>query len=138
MTVTPLMKQYFSIKEKYPDAFVFFQVGDFYELFFDDAKKAYSILSITLTKRGQHEGVDIPLCGIPVSTIENYTLKLVKNGHIVVICNQTEIAQTGKLVARNISQVVSPGTIIIDQSSEKCSYILFLSIVEKQIKTFFF
>jgi DNA mismatch repair protein MutS len=138
MTITPLMKQYFSIKEKYQEAFVFFQVGDFYELFFEDAKKASAILSITLTKRGFHEGNEIPLCGVPVSTIENYTLKLVKNGYIVVICNQTEIAQSGKLVSRDISQVISPGTMIIDQLSEKCCYILFLSIVEKQIKAFFF
>ena len=85
-TITPLMKQYFSIKEKYQDCFVFFQVGDFFELFFDDAKKASALLAITLTKRGYHNNEEVPLCGVPQHMIEVHSLKLVKLGYTVVIC----------------------------------------------------
>jgi DNA mismatch repair protein MutS len=128
-STTPLMQQYFTIKKQYCDAFVFFQVGDFYELFFEDAQKAAAILSITLTKRGTNNGEDIPLCGVPVSSIESYTLKLVKQGYTIVICNQTEIAQPGKLVTRAVSSVISPGTLLCDvqETIEAKQYIAFIS-----------
>lgn len=138
--ITPLMQQYFAIKNNYPEALVFFQVGDFYELFFDDAKKASSILSITLTKRGYHNGEDIPLCGVPVHTIENHCIKLVKSGNIIVICNQTEKAEVGRLVTRGIANIISPATYIQENSnidSTISAYILFISKHNNQIKVFF-
>ena len=72
---TPLMQQYFSIKEQHPDSLLFFQVGDFYELFFDDAKVASSYLAIALTKRGKNQGKDIPLCGVPLLALNHYLIK---------------------------------------------------------------
>ncbi len=72
---TPLMQQYFKIKEQYPDTLLFFQVGDFYELFFEDAKKASSFLAIALTKRGKINRNDIPLCGVPVHSLNHYLVK---------------------------------------------------------------
>lgn len=137
---TPLMKQYFSIKEKYSDAFVFFQVGDFYELFFDDAKKASSLLSITLTKRGYHNGENIPLCGVPSHMVEVHSMKLVKQGYTVVICGQVEKAEVGKLVSRDVTQVLSPGTLTNDFAAgyEDKNLIYFISENEKEIKIFVF
>ncbi len=108
---TPLMKQYFEIKAEYKDSFLFFQVGDFYELFFDDAKKASSFLGITLTKRGNVNGEPIPLCGVPVHSLDHYLIKLIKAGFKVAICNQLEEAVPGKVVRRGVKQVLTPGTL---------------------------
>jgi DNA mismatch repair protein MutS len=134
MEPTPLIKQYLEIKNRYKEEFVFFQVGDFYELFFSDAEKASSLLSITLTKRGYHNGKDIPLCGVPIHASEGYCIKLVKLGYTVVICNQVEDAIPGKIVAREISQVVSPGTLTSESSMDpECDFITaFVSIDNKK------
>ncbi|HVW99441.1 MAG TPA: hypothetical protein VHA52_03235, partial [Candidatus Babeliaceae bacterium] len=109
--MTPLMRQYASFKKEFPDALVLFQVGDFYELFFEDAQKAATFLGITLTKRGLHSGTPIPLCGVPVHSIDHYLVKLVRGGFRVVICNQKGTPQTGKMVEREVSQVLTPGTL---------------------------
>ncbi|MCF7899665.1 hypothetical protein K9L05_03395, partial [Candidatus Babeliales bacterium] len=77
IATTPLMQQYFEIKNEYTDTLLLFQVGDFYELFFDDAKKASAFLAITLTKRGKNSGQDVPLCGIPVHALTHYLVKLI-------------------------------------------------------------
>ena len=114
---TPLIAQYLVIKQKYTAEFVFFQVGDFYELFFDDALNVSSLLSITLTKRGSYMGQPIPLCGVPVHMAEPYCTKLVNMGYTVVICDQTEEAQPGKLVNRQVSSIISPGTLLYDTAS---------------------
>jgi DNA mismatch repair protein MutS len=116
--VTPLMQQYFLIKERYPEELVFFQVGDFYELFFTDAQVAAKILGITLTKRGQHDGKDIPLCGVPVHMIEHYYPKLLKNHHTVVICDQVEVAQPGKLVSRAVTDIITPSTLCTAEATD--------------------
>lgn len=105
------MSQYHTIKNDYPEALVFFQVGDFYELFHDDAKKAAHFLGITLTKRGKEDGNDIPLCGVPVHTVKHYLGKLVKGGFSVVICDQLEAPTPGTLVKRGVTQVLTPGTL---------------------------
>jgi DNA mismatch repair protein MutS len=119
--VTPLMQQYHTIKEQYPDTLIFFQVGDFYELFFDDAKKAAAYLGITLTKRGKQNGEPIPLCGVPVHALDHYLRKLVKGGFCVAICDQLEPPQPGRVVKRGITQVLTPGTLtdtkLLDQHS---------------------
>ncbi|MCK4651449.1 DNA mismatch repair protein MutS [Candidatus Babeliales bacterium] len=118
---TPLMQQYFKIKEQYKDTLLLFQVGDFYELFFDDAKKASSFLAIALTKRGKNNGKDIPLCGIPVHVLNHYLIKLVGGGFRVAVCDQLEKPQPGKVVKRGVTQVFTPATltdsVMLDEKS---------------------
>ena len=88
--VTPMMAQYMSIKEEHPDGLLFYRMGDFYELFFEDAEKAAAALDIALTKRGKHLGVDIPMCGVPVHSHDNYLNRLIRQGFKVAICEQLE------------------------------------------------
>lgn len=108
---TPLLRQYFSIKNQFPDALVLFQVGDFYELFFDDAKTASAFLGITLTKRGTMHDEPVPLCGVPVHTVDQYLVRLVRGGFRVVLVNQTSAAVPGRMVERAVTQVLTPGTL---------------------------
>lgn len=120
--LTPLMRQYYEIKNKNPENLLLFQVGDFYELFFQDAIKASSALGLTLTKRGTDiNGDPIPLCGVPVHVLDHYLAKLVKAGFKVAICNQLENPQVGKIVKRGITQVLTPGTLtdskLLDEKS---------------------
>lgn len=110
--LTPLMRQYIQIKSTFPDTLVFFQVGDFYELFFDDAQVASSFLGIALTKRGTYKDKPIPLCGVPVHAIDHYLIKLVKGGFKVALCGQLEDPKPGSLVKRGITQVLTPGTLV--------------------------
>lgn len=123
---TPLMQQYWALKEEYPDTLLFFQVGDFYELFFDDAKKAAAFLGITLTKRGKDRGEDVPLCGVPVHALDHYLAKLIKGGFCVALCDQLEQAVPGKMVKRGITRVFTPGTLTEGTllNATKASYIL--------------
>ena len=109
--LTPLMVQYAEIREQYPDSLLLFQVGDFYELFFDDAKKVSASLGITLTKRGEIDGKPIPLCGFPIHAIDHYIPKLVKAGFKVALCDQLETATAGKMVRRGVTNVLTPGTL---------------------------
>ncbi len=115
--MTPMMIQYHSIKEAHPDCLLFYRMGDFYELFFDDAIIAAKALDITLTKRGQHQGDDIPMCGVPFHACENYLARLVKQGHRVAICEQTEDPAEAKkrgaksVVKREVVRIVTPGTL---------------------------
>ncbi len=108
---TPLMQQYHQIKAEHPDTILMFQVGDFYELFFDDAKIAAAYLGIALTSRGKSNGEDIPLCGVPIHAKDHYLTKLIKGGFKVAICDQLEEATPGKLVRRSVTQVLTPGTL---------------------------
>src|SRR5581483_8031885 len=108
---TPLMQQYFTIKNQHPDSLLLFQVGDFYELFFEDAKTAAAALGIALTARGKNKGEPIPLCGVPVHAMDYYLIKLVKAGFKVAICEQLEPPVPGKVVERGVTQVLTPGTL---------------------------
>lgn len=108
---TPLMTQYRLIKSNYQEMLLFFQVGDFYELFFEDAQRAANFLGITLTKRGKEGGVDIPLCGVPVHTVKHYLAKLLKGGFSIALCDQLEAPKPGALVRRGVTQVLTPGII---------------------------
>lgn len=110
-TLTPLMQQYFEIKKDYADTLVFFQVGDFYELFFEDAKQAAAFLGIALTARGKNKGEPIPLCGVPIHALDHYLCKLVKGGFKVAICDQLEEPKPGTIVKRGVKQVLTPGTL---------------------------
>lgn len=107
--MTPLMQQYHAIKQQYPDALLLFQVGDFYELFYTDAQKAAQFLHITLTKRGKSEGEPIPLCGFPRHSADNYIIKLVNGGFHIVLCDQHGEVESGKLVERRVTAVLTPG-----------------------------
>src|SRR6478672_2586197 len=88
--VTPMMRQYLEIKKANPDCLLFYRMGDFYELFFADAVKAAAALDITLTRRGKHDGVDIPMCGVPVHASETYLSRLIRQGFKVAVCEQIE------------------------------------------------
>lgn len=123
--ITPLMQQYFEIKSKYPDALLLFQVGDFYELFFDDAKKAAECLRITLTTRGTHMAQAIPLCGVPLHAIKHYLGKLVRAGFKVALCDQLEPATPGVVVKRGVVRVLTPGTLTDDEllDAKSASYL---------------
>src|ERR1700748_2301578 len=108
---TPLMRQYAAIKKEHPNALLFFRLGDFYELFFDDAVVAARELQITLTSRNKEKGVAVPMCGVPYHAAEGYIAKLIRKGFKVAICDQTEDARLAKkLVRREVTRVVTPGT----------------------------
>ena len=114
---TPMMAQYFKIKEAHSECLLFYRMGDFYELFFEDADKASKALDITLTHRGKHKGIKIPMCGVPVHASEVYLNKLIKKGFRVAVCEQTETPEEAKkrgaksVVSRAVVRVVTPGTI---------------------------
>ena len=118
--VTPMMVQYLDIKAKHPDALLLYRMGDFYELFFEDAEKASGTLGIALTKRGKHKGVDIPMCGVPVHAIDQYLQKLIRCGHRAAICEQMEDPAEAKkrsaksVVARQVVRLITPGTLTED------------------------
>ncbi len=118
--ITPMMKQYLETKEKCPDCLLFYRMGDFYELFFDDAKIAAKTLDIVLTYRGKHLGQDIPMCGVPFHAYENYLVRLVKAGYKVAIGEQLETPAEAKkrgykaVVQRGIVRIVTPGTLTED------------------------
>jgi DNA mismatch repair protein MutS len=108
---TPLMRQYAAIKKEHPNALLFFRLGDFYELFFDDAVLAARELQITLTSRNKEKGVAIPMCGVPYHAAEGYIAKLIRRGYKVAVCEQVEDPRLAKkLVRREVTRVVTPGT----------------------------
>src|SRR5229473_2796253 len=109
---TPLMRQYHAIKQQAPNALLMFRLGDFYELFYDDAVTAARELEITLTSRNKEKGQPIPMCGVPYHAAEGYLSRLIQKGYRVAICDQMEEASAGKkLVKREITRVVTPGTV---------------------------
>ena len=117
---TPMMIQYLAIKREHPDCLLFYRMGDFYELFFDDAVKASAALDIALTKRGKHLGDDIPMCGVPVHSHESYLLRLIKTGFKVAVCEQTEDPAEAKkrgaksVVNRAVTRTITAGTLTED------------------------
>ena len=126
---SPLMQQYHDIKVHYSDALLLFQVGDFYELFFDDAKTAAAFLGIALTARGKNKGEPIPLCGVPVHAKDHYVVKLVKGGFKVALCEQLEPPKPGSIVKRGVTQVLTPGTLtdtqLLDEKSASYLFTFF-------------
>ncbi len=115
---TPMMRQYFEIKADYPDAILFFRLGDFYEMFLDDAVKASRILDITLTSRNKNaEGTDVPLCGVPYHSATPYISRLIEAGERVAICEQVEDPKAAKgIVRREVVKVVTPGMVVDAES----------------------
>jgi DNA mismatch repair protein MutS len=112
---SPMMQQYLRIKAQYPDVLLFYRMGDFYELFFDDARRAARLLDITLTARGQSAGEPIPMAGVPVQTLDNYLARAVRKGESVAICEQIgDPAKSKGPVERQVVRVVTPGTVTDD------------------------
>lgn len=137
-TATPMMEQFIEIKAANPDSILFYRMGDFYELFFDDAIDASRALGITLTKRGQHMGQDIPMCGVPVHAADDYLQKLIALGFRVSVCEQLEDPAEAKkrgskaVVKRDVVRLVTPGTIteekLLDPSQS--NYLMMVSRVK--------
>lgn len=124
--LSPLMRQYRNVKAQHPEAILFFRVGDFYEMFFEDAEEASSILGIVLTARGKAKGTSIPLCGVPHHTATGYIAKLLKAGKIVALCEQVEDPKEAKgLIRREVVRVYTPGTLYDHEllSSQEANYI---------------
>ena len=112
---TPMMRQYLSIKAEHPDVLLFYRMGDFYELFYDDARRGSKLLDIVLTQRGESGGAAIPMAGVPVDKLDSYLARLVKKGEPVAICEQTgEVGKTKGPVTREVVRIVTPGTITDD------------------------
>jgi len=110
-TSTPLMRQYAAIKKEHPNALLFFRLGDFYEMFFEDAVVAARELQITLTSRNKEKGISVPMCGVPYHAAEGYIAKLIRKGFKVAVCEQVEDPRLAKkLVRREVTRVVTPGT----------------------------
>ena len=108
---TPLMRQYLAAKKQVPGALLLFRLGDFYELFYEDAVTAARELEITLTSRNKEKGEPIPMCGVPYHAAEGYLARLIQRGYRVAICEQMEEAGPGKkLVRREVTRVITPGT----------------------------
>ena len=136
--VTPMMAQFLEIKAAHPDALLFYRMGDFYELFFDDAVAASEALDITLTKRGKHLGEDIAMCGVPVHSHEMYLTKLIRKGFRVAICEQMEDPAEAKkrgsksVVRRDVVRVVTPGTLTEDELLDARAHNYLAALAEAQ------
>ena len=132
---TPLMRQYTAIKKEHPSALLFFRLGDFYELFFDDAVLASKELQITLTSRNKEKGIAVPMCGVPYHAAEGYISKLIRKGFKVAICDQMESPKLAKkLVRREVTRVVTPGTAADSSlSSEENNFLAALARMEDRV-----
>ncbi len=134
-SATPMMEQYIEIKANNPGSLLFYRMGDFYELFFDDAVEASRSLGITLTKRGQHMGHDIPMCGVPVHAADDYLQKLILRGYRVAVCEQVEDPAEAKkrgsksVVRRDVVRLVTPGTLTEEKllSPTESNYLMALA-----------
>jgi DNA mismatch repair protein MutS len=137
--VTPMMAQYVEIKSANPDSLLFYRMGDFYELFFDDAEIASRALGIVLTKRGKHLGRDIPMCGVPVERADDYLQRLIGLGHRVAVCEQTEDPAEARrrgsksVVRRDVVRLVTPGTITEDRLLDPGRANLFVALARRRI-----
>ena len=112
---TPMMQQYMQLKNDHPDCLLFFRLGDFYELFLEDAVEGSRVLGITLTARSRGKDGKIPMAGVPYHALDSYLSKLVKAGYKVAICEQVSAPKAGELVKREVVRIVTPGT-LLDQN----------------------
>jgi len=128
--ITPMLQQYLSIKEEYPDVLLFYRMGDFYELFFEDAHTAARELEITLTSRNKKDKTPIPMCGVPVRAVRGYIARLIEKGYKVAICEQTEDPAAAKgLVRREVVRVITPGMILENEFLDARANNYILSLV---------
>jgi len=133
--LTPMMKQYKKLKKKYPDAILFFRLGDFYEMFFDDAKIAARTLDLALTSRNKGGGEKAPMAGIPAKSSENYIADLIETGHKVAICEQMEDpSESSGIVERDVIRVITPGTVIENEllEAKENNYLASIIVQEKK------
>src|SRR5215813_5179340 len=139
--VTPLMEQYVEIKAANPGCLLFYRMGDFYELFFEDAEVASRALGIVLTKRGKHRGQDIPMCGVPVHRADEYLHKLIAQGHRVAVCEQTEDPAEAKkrgpksVVQRGVTRLVTAGTLTEDTLLDATRNNYLLALTRARVST---
>jgi len=120
--LTPMMKQYQEIKNRNPEHILFYRLGDFYEMFFEDARTASKVLNLTLTTRGKHLGIEIPLAGFPHHQINNYLSKMIRAGYKVAVCDQTEKPKYAKgIVKRDITEIITAGTALSEEMIDKDS-----------------
>ena len=136
MVDTPLMKQYKEIKSQHQDSILFFRLGDFYEMFYEDAIKASKELGLTLTSRNKEKDKDIPLAGVPYHTANPYIAKLISKGYKVAICEQTEDPKEAKgIVKREVIRIITPGTVMDVETldSKSNNYLMSIRIVENII-----
>jgi len=130
--LTPMLRQYLGIKGQYPDAILFFRMGDFYEMFFEDARTASRILGITLTSRGTYDGEKVPMCGVPHHASKNYVARLIESGWKVAICDQVEDPKESKgIVKREVVRVVTPGS-VVDEADVDTKENLYLAAIATQ------
>lgn len=133
---TPMIQQYLKIKSQYQDILLFYRMGDFYELFFDDAKKAVELLDITLTSRGKSNGESIPMAGVPYHAAEAYIAKIVKKGLSIAICEQTSDPNTSKgPVERQVTRIITPATVTEEAFLDSNQDSILVSIFVKKINT---
>ena len=135
MALSPMMQQYLQIKEQNPDAILFFRLGDFYEMFFDDAKLVSQELELTLTGKDCGLSERAPMCGVPFHAVETYLQKLIEKGYKVAICEQmTDPALSKGLVERQVIRIVTPGTVIESNLLEdrRSNYILSICLRRNQ------
>ena len=136
MAKTPLMAQYKEVKEKYRDCLLFYRLGDFYELFYDDALTASHELELTLTGKSAGQDGRVPMCGVPFHAAELYIYRLIQKGYKVAICEQLEDPKKAKgLVKRDVIRVITPGTILFENSiaDKSNNYLIYLLEAEKEI-----
>ncbi len=132
---TPMMQQYLRIKAEFPDTLVFYRMGDFYELFFDDARKANRLLDITLTSRGNSDGEPVVMAGVPVHSVESYLAKLIKLGEAIAICEQVGDVATAKgPVERKVVRVITPGTVTDSELLAEKSDAVLLAVCKRGAK----
>jgi DNA mismatch repair protein MutS len=137
--LTPMMAQYLEIKAANPDCLLFYRMGDFYELFFADAETASRALGIVLTKRGKHQGDDIPMCGVPVERADDYLQRLIALGHRVAVCEQTEDPAEARkrgnksVVRRDVVRLVTPGTITEDNLLDPARANLLVAVARRRV-----
>lgn len=133
---TPMIKQYLSIKGDYPDAILLYRMGDFYEMFFEDAEVASRALEITLTSRNKNENKPVPMCGVPVRAVQGYIARLIEKGFKVALCDQVEDPSQAKgIVKREVVRVLTPGMILENDLLERTSnnYILALALHQQKV-----
>ena len=134
--LTPMMRQYMEVKQQYPDCFLFYRLGDFYEMFFDDAIEGSKILELTLTGRDCGLEERAPMCGVPYHAVDTYVNKMISQGHKVAICEQMEDPALAKgLVQRSVIRVITPGTVIEEKmlDGSKNNYIFAIDFCENAI-----
>ena len=132
---TPMMQQYLRVKSQYPDILLFYRMGDFYELFYEDARRAAALLDITLTARGQSGGAPIPMAGVPYHAVDSYLARLVRNGESVAICEQlAEPAVTKGPIERQVVRIVTPGTVTDSALLEERADTLVASLVGEEAR----